>query len=89
MILFFRGVSIRYRAFDALHVQPAGDCMYVVRLSPGDVPVFEAPTRAEAEQYVADASRAIRRGVSEGAAWVDLSKLPAYMETGIVIRGRA
>lgn len=89
MILFFRGVSIRYRAFDALHVQPAGDCMYAVRLSPGDVPVYETASRVEAEEYVEAASRAIKRGVSEGAAWADLSGLPAHMEISTVIRGRA
>lgn len=89
MMLMFRGAILSLDTFESLSIQPVGDCMYAVRLSPGDVTVYETASRIEAEQYIADASRAIRRGISEGAAWADLSGLPAHMEIGTVFRGRA
>jgi len=85
-MLMFRGVSVRYRAINALTVQPVGDCMYAVRLSPGDVPVFEAPTREGAETFVSECNRLLKRGLSEGATGIDFTSLPVHAETGTVMR---
>ncbi len=87
MLLIFRGALMQYSEFGWLWVQPADadDRKQVVRLVPGHTVVYEAPSRAEADRFVAEAGAAIKRGLSCGAEWIDFSRLPECVEVGMVV----
>lgn len=92
MLLIFRSAVMQSSEFGWLWVQPADadDRKQVVRLVPGHTVVYEAPGRVEADRFVAEVGRALKKGLACGAEWIDCSRLPESVEIGmVVLRGDA
>ena len=83
MILMFRGAILSLDTFESLSIQPVGDDLYAVILSPTSTTVHETDRRVEAEEYVATVARGLKKAVSMDAQWVVFSGTPGYAEIGM------
>lgn len=83
MLLIFRSALRKYSQFEDLSILSDWRMRWhSVRLSPGNRQVYETAHYNDAVRFVVDAGKAIKRGLAEGADWVDLSRLPGSAEVG-------
>lgn len=84
MILIFHNAAMQYSEFKWLSVERGNGGFPIVRLVPSSTIVFVARTDDEASRFVAEVAKALKRGISCGAEWVDFSRLPGSVEYGSV-----
>jgi len=94
MYLMFSGAIVTLEDFAGLTVREEkplriGQTWHHVLLQPeGAIIVYASASRLKAERYVTEVQKALKRGISCGAEWIDFSRLPGYVEVGAVtLRG--